>query len=295
MIGLQGVIDIHIHSYPEIGLDTLNAAFDDVWIKEAIDEGIRAVYLKSHYWPTVDKAHTLGRLFPGIDIFGGIVLNNTVGGFNPLAVHVAIRNGAQIVWFPTWSAVNDVKSGGYSRRVSRAYGDVPAPYLSVTDSEGKLYPEVLRILELIAEADITLATGHLSVEESNILIRAAKALGVKRMVFTHALTAMVGATMEEQLEIVKLGAYIEHSFIATMPMHQQLSPAKIADCIRETGAENCIMSTDSVFSWNPTPPQMMRMFITSLQELGIRDCEIDLMTKHNPAHILGLTTHRTIG
>lgn len=197
---LEGVVDTHIHVYPEISLKIPNAALDHEWLLDSIASGVRAVCLKSHYWPTAEKAHTLSKLFPEIVSCGGICLNTTVGGFNPFAVEVAVEAGARIVWFPTWSAANDVERKGYSQRVASFYGRIPTPYLKVTEDDGRLLPEVEQILDLLSKSDIALATGHLSVEESKLLIRRAKEKGIKRTVFTHALTAMVGASAGDQIE-----------------------------------------------------------------------------------------------
>jgi hypothetical protein len=285
---LAGVIDLHIHGYPEISLKVPNAAMDQDWLAEAQKAGMRAVCLKSHYWPTTDKAFILGRLFPGIAVFGGIVLNATSGGFSPLSVRVAVANGAKVVWFPTWSAANDVAKNGYSRRVAAMFGNITSPPLSVLDPHGRLLPEVEEILTLIAAKDLILATGHLSVQESKILIDAAGKRGVKKIILTHALTAMIDASIEDQQAIAAMGAFIEHSFIATLPMHQQLPVKKIVESIRAVGAEHCLLTTDAVFAWNPAPPQMMRMYIQTLLAAGLTPAEIEMMVKTNPAVLLGL-------
>jgi hypothetical protein len=285
---LKGISDSHIHVYPEISLRMPNAADDHEWLSEAVTSGMRAVCLKSHYWPTVDKAYTLGRLFPEIGVYGGIVLNGTVGGLNSLAVRVAIENGGKIVWFPTWSAKNDRERGGYSSRVASIYGKLPPPHITVLDNRDRLLPEVEEILSIVAQNDIAVATGHLSVRESKILIREAREKGIGKIVFTHALTNVVQASIEEQREIAAMGAIIEHCFIATLPMHQRLAPEKIVESIKAVGAGNCLISSDAVFVWNPTPPQMMRMFVATLIEHGIGREEIETMAIENPAYILGI-------
>lgn len=285
---LKGVIDIHIHGFPEISLKVPNAAYDHLWIPEAAALGMRAVCLKSHYWPTVDKVYTLNNIFPDIDVYGGIVLNSTVGGFNRFSIQVAIENGAKIIWFPTFSAANDINKGGYSRRVISFYGETFFPALHILDAKGNLLSEVRDILKLIAVEDVALATGHLSVTESKILINAAREYGIQRIIFTHALNSIIGASLQDQAEIAAMGAFIEHCFVATMPMHQQLSPAEIVSSIKSIGADKCIISSDAVFAWNPTPPQMMRMFIITLLEAGITQSEIKQMSASNPAYILGL-------
>jgi hypothetical protein len=285
---LSGIIDLHIHSYPEISLKVPNAASDQEWLAEAEARGIRSVCLKSHYWPTTDKAYILGSLFPNIKVYGGIVLNSTVGGFNPLAVKVALENGAKMVWFPTFSAANDIDRKGYSHRVASFYGNIQPSYLRVIDRNEDLLPEVIDILSDIAEKDAVLATGHISVHESQILIRKARELGVKKNIFTHALTAMIDADLEDQLKIADMGAFIEHCFVATRPKHQQLPVSKIVESIRTIGAKRCIITSDAVFSWNPTPPQMMGMFVRALLEAGLSDDDINFMAKKNPAYLLGI-------
>ena len=77
---LQGAFDTHIHSSP----DVLPRKFDDLdLIKRAVDAGMSGFVLKSHYICTADRATLLRQLFPGVRVFGGIVLNNSVGGLNP--------------------------------------------------------------------------------------------------------------------------------------------------------------------------------------------------------------------
>ena len=64
---------------------------------------------------------TLPREVPGIEIYGGIVLNRAVGGINPAAVEWMTRmSGARgkVVWLPTFDA--DLVGGG--SREGTSYG-----------------------------------------------------------------------------------------------------------------------------------------------------------------------------
>ena len=49
---------------------------------------MRAIVLKNHYEPTASLAYIVRKEVPGIEIFGGISLDLTVGGVNP-AIHPA--------------------------------------------------------------------------------------------------------------------------------------------------------------------------------------------------------------
>src|ERR1022692_1704964 len=80
---LNGVIDIHVHSDPDSmprSIDAIDAA------KLAHARGERALVLKNHYESTASLAYIVRKVVPGIELFGGIALNRTVGGVNPAAV-----------------------------------------------------------------------------------------------------------------------------------------------------------------------------------------------------------------
>src|ERR1041385_4988127 len=80
---LNGVIDIHAHSDPDStarSIDAIDLA------KLAKSRGMRGLVLKNHYESTAALAYIVRKEVPGIEIFGGIDLNLTVGGINPEAV-----------------------------------------------------------------------------------------------------------------------------------------------------------------------------------------------------------------
>src|SRR5690348_5444727 len=80
---LQGVIDIHAHCDPDStarSIDAIDLA------KLGKQRGMRGMVLKNHYEPTASLAFLVRKIVPGIEAFGGIDLNRTVGGINPAAV-----------------------------------------------------------------------------------------------------------------------------------------------------------------------------------------------------------------
>src|ERR1700687_5091865 len=80
---LDGVIDIHAHSSPDArprSIDAIDLA------KLAKARGMRGLVLKNHWESTAALAYIVRKEVPGIEIFGGIDLNRSVGGINPAAV-----------------------------------------------------------------------------------------------------------------------------------------------------------------------------------------------------------------
>jgi hypothetical protein len=98
----------------------------------------------------------------------------------------------------------------------------------------------------------------------------------------------VGASIEDQKEVAQRGGFIEHCFITTMPMHQRLDPSKIVEDIREVGPSQTVLTTDAIQTWNPPPPELMRMYVASLLQLKVEEGAIRKMIQENPAKILGL-------
>ena len=69
--------------------------------------GMRAIVFKQHYLETASWAYLVSRIVPGIQLFGGIALNRSVGGLNPNAVEqVATFAGGfgRVVYFPTFES-----------------------------------------------------------------------------------------------------------------------------------------------------------------------------------------------
>ena len=91
--------------------------------KLAQTRGMRAIVLKNHWESTAGMAYLVRQVVPGIEVFGGIALNRTVGGINAAAVdHMARVTGSfgRIVWMPTFDAENQVRVSKESRPFVRS-------------------------------------------------------------------------------------------------------------------------------------------------------------------------------
>ena len=76
---------------------------------------MRGLVLKNHYEPTASLAYLVRKLVPGVEAFGGIALNLTVGGINPAAVErmsMVTGGWGRFVWMPTFDSENAVRCYG---------------------------------------------------------------------------------------------------------------------------------------------------------------------------------------
>src|SRR5579871_4664697 len=239
---IRGAYDLQVHVAPDI----IARRIDDLGLaKEFLARGLKGFVLKSHYMSTAERAKVVTAAVPGIQAYGAITLNHSVGGLNPVAVDIAGRSGAKIVWFPTVDAENEtagLPTGGNKKlpfwaeiqREISAMGISP-PRMSVLDANGRLTQATRSCIELIAKHDMILATGHLGRKEIFALVKTAREMKVRKVLVTHAEFPSQNLSAEEQVELANMGAIIEHCFTT---MHTGKAPWQtVMHSIRAVGPE----------------------------------------------------------
>ncbi len=285
-ISLAGVIDFHAHSAPDTVSRSLNS-FETV--RQARAAGMRALVLKNHFAPTAALAQLAQEEVGGIELFGGVVLNRSAGGINAEAVRRMTQvegHRGKIVWLPTFDAENQVRFSHENR-----------PFVSVV-KDGKPVPALAEIFQLVAANDLILATGHSSPAESLIVLAAARAAGVKRLLVTHALSESTHASLDQMKRMAALGATMEFVWLAhlagaapgAVPANSSkaVPVSECSEAIHAIGAEHFLISSDLGQANNPVHTAGLRAFIAALKKEDVTDHEIDLIARQNPARLLGL-------
>lgn len=273
---LAGVIDIHVHADP----DSVPRSIDAIDLARlAKERGMRALVLKSHWEPTASMAYLVRKAVPGIEIFGGIDLNRSVGGVNAVAVErmASVKGGwGRVVWMPTFDAENQVR-----------YSKENRPFVAVSKN-GELLPEVKEVIGVVAKRGLTLETGHSSAVEGLAIVREARRQGVARIVVTHAMLAPIHMTIPQMQEAARAGAYIEFVYNALIGPYKEFEVGDYVKALRAVGPEHCILSSDLGQAANPLHPDGLERFFTALRAGGIPQRDLDLMSKSNPARALNL-------
>ena len=273
---LAGVIDIHVHCAPDStarSIDAIDLA------RLAKSRGMRGLVLKNHYEPTASLAYVVRKEVPGIEVFGGVDLNLSVGGMNPSAVeHMAATTGGygRFVWMSTFDSEAQVR-----------YSKQDRPFVRVSQN-GQLLPETKQVIALIAKDDLVLATGHPTAEEALMMLREGRNQGVKHMVVTHAMIAPIHMSDTQMLEAAKMGAYIEFVYNGLIGSYKEFTFKDYARAIRYVGVEHCILASDMGQPANPLHPDGLLALFDGLKKEGVTEAEISRMAKENPARLLGL-------
>ena len=267
---LKGSFDLHVHASPDAAQDRRLDALETA--RQAYEAEMAGFVLKSHEYPTAPLAYALGRMYPGLNVAGAIALNKSVGGINPDAVEVSAKLGARVVWMPSFDADAWLTRAGIG------------PGITIVDEHGQLYPAVRDVLDLIREHDMILASGHVSPIEAIALFKTAKEIGITRMIATHPTNV---ATIEQQHEMASLGAYLEHTFLASMPARATESVDDLVASLTTLGMDRCVVTTDFGQWMNPPAAEGMRMAIAALLGAGVVADQVSAVVKRNPLQLIG--------
>ncbi|GAE35026.1 DUF6282 family protein [Halalkalibacter akibai] len=287
---LKGAYDLHVHSGP----DVVGRKLDDIEMAERLQKiGMKGYGIKSHYFCTAERAKLVNKLYPDVHPIGAIALNNSVGGINPLAVELAARDGAKIVWMPTVDATNEqeyFKKGNHKKlpfwaKLQKELMEQGKTQSSISIlKEGQLIKEARDVLDVVKSHDLILATGHLGKDETFALVKAANEMNVRKIVITHPNFPSTRYSKEEQKELAGLGAYMEFCF--TTPHSEKTTWEEVYEEIRYVGPERCILSTDLGQPTGIFPDEGLQMFVSNLLENDFSEDEVRQMTIKNTTFLV---------
>src|SRR5688572_18643136 len=272
-----GAIDLHAHHDP----DSYPRSADAFEIARlAKERGLRGIVLKNHWTETAGLAYLVRKYgTPGYEVFGAVTLDTPIGGVNPQAVRymVDVAGGyGRIVWMPTHDSEHEVR-----------YNKDQRPFVRVSQG-GKLLPEVHEVIGLIAQHDLTLATGHVTPEETLQILQAAKAAGVKRMIVTHPLldSQFTWMSIEQLKGAANLGAFIELTGGAVSNDGEPKRRALAA--VKAIGASHFFVGSDAGLAGRANHTDTLALAAKALRAAGVSEADLTLMFKDNPAFLVRL-------
>jgi hypothetical protein len=285
---LRGAVDMHVHSAPSVfprRADDKKVAF------EAAEAGMVAVVLKSHEGDTAARANLLGADPSLAKAFGGVVLNNPVGGINPAAVEVSLKLEGRFVWLPTISAHHHMTYYNKAGRtfLGSSFKHCGGNGIRVIKENGQLVPAMSDIFDLVSESGAVLCTGHISPEE--VLAVADGFLHCQHgghFVYTHPDLSINRASLDVQLEVARKGGYIEKCILALHKEWGNVSIEKFIHGIKIIGPEYCFLSTDAGGPDRPSSPETLRDFIAQALDAGLTEKEVRKLIIAVPYKLLGV-------
>lgn len=290
---LRGGYDLHVHSGPDVP----ERKFDDLEISQRyIENGFRGYCIKSHYFCTAERARLINRIHPGFHAVGAICLNYTVGGLNPCAVETAGRDGAKLVWMPTFDAKNEIE---YTFGGCCTYDTMPAWAKLMKEhrqaglviegitvlEENRLSRAAREVIDAAISRNMVICTGHLGKREIVEVVKEAADRGYRKVIVTHPCWCSIGLSKEEQLELSEMGAVMEQCTSNIKPSYGTTWEQMYA-AISHVGPSNCIISSDCGNVNKPYPDQSIEEMADHLLGNGFSKDDIKVMLVENTKELI---------
>lgn len=280
----DGAIDVHVHTAP----DLVDRYQSDIELARAVqDAGMAGVVVKSHVLPTAARVDLVNEAVGEELLYGGVALNGGVGGLNIDAAETALELGARVVWLPTaWSEnhASQARAAGVERFVGQR---VPGPDEDIPVArDGTVTPATQRIIDLVAEYDATLGTGHASPAEIDAVVDACHDAGVTCLV-NHPCFRVVDIPIDKQASLADRGAILEYCAYSIRSMEGH-TVERVAGAIERIGPEQCLLATDFGQAENPPIPGLAGFF-ESVVDAGVSRERATQLVTETPARVLGLS------
>lgn len=282
---LDGAYDMHVHAFPDPLIDT---GWDQVQItKAATDAGMGGICFKAHTFPTCATVPFVNQIVEEYakaqgkrpaHAYGGIVLNQFSGGLHPDSVEMCARLGGKVVWLPSHDSAH------HARVMDETGG------IELLGQDDKPLPALYDIFKIVAENDMILDPCHASTKERFIVVEEAKKVGVKRFMITHPNWNVTKMTLEQEIELSKMGAFIGIFAYGDIPNfnNPNCDPLYFIECIRKIGPEHVFLASDLGTVVNVPPVEGMKLFVRILLASGFSKVDIRKMCVDNPRYLLGL-------
>ena len=301
---LKGGIDVHVHGAPLGGWLPGRPSMVETCI-EASKAGMKALVFKDHHTMTNNVATVIqefldkmakeaadrGEEFVPVKVFGGTVLNYCVGGMNVEAVKTALDyERCKEIWLPSLDAAHQKEAMGLEGGIR------------VSDTKGTLTPEMIEILEIMAEYNdntagerVVLSACHVSNEEKFDILDYINRKGLDvEVLMDHVTQEMTILTPSEAKQMIDMGGYLEFAECSCIPwpgmndwvVAFDYSFNLIKELIKEKGTDHLVLITDAGQPGNEPVPGW-RMFIKALLSQGISEADINAMFKEVPERLLG--------
>jgi hypothetical protein len=274
-------VDIHYHA----GVDLYQRRHTTRVAGQRYAEQQGWVVAKSHLGSTAAQAWEARQ--DGLPVSGSLTLNMISGGLDVRSIEQSTYQHGQdspmrlVVYLPT---LVDSHASTLQRTPFHSRMDVARlGRLRVSDESGRLRPSVHEVLRAARDLPVVIATGHANRAETLLLVDAALALGLDRLLLTHPTHPMCGLSLEDLASLADLPeVYVEVTALDRLLGHQD--PLTFANVARSH--PRIIYSSDLGQPNQPNVADWLNISQCWFTEAGLTDVEVAKMTMSMPMSLL---------
>jgi len=285
-----GIIDIHCHAH-EGQQDALDLA------KHASLNGMGGILYKTIVGqrPAETKRHLQEALHRWADEEDVTPIKCWVGwqvarGAEPITLEAtrdALDDGVDAAWMPIFNSINTLSKVGVGAKGPMPEEEAKKIGYTVIDEHGNLIPAVRDIIHLLADRGVPFSFAHGYHPELFALAEEVEKVGFDRAFIDHPFSPFVDLTVEEMKQFANAGIWLNFTYDELSPL-LGVDPARMHDAIRAVGPEHCTLSSDAGEPLFPNSVECMRLIRGYMRAFGLSDDEADLVTKVNPARVMGM-------
>jgi predicted metal-dependent phosphotriesterase family hydrolase len=150
-------------------------------------------------------------------------------------------------------------------------------------------PPLYDIFDLVAKHNMILDPCHAGTKQRFVVVREARKRGVEKFMITHPNWNVTKMTIEQEIELAKMGAFIGLFAYGDIPNfnNPNCDSQFVIECIRRVGPERCIIASDLGTVVNVPPVEGMKLFVRILLASGLSKADVRQMCVTNPRQLLG--------
>jgi hypothetical protein len=258
----------------QIAIDAAKVGMRAIAFKDHWNVSANAAYLTQRY---IDSMVERGELPRRVEVYGGA---GTCHGMNVEYIRVGLQYpNFKMIWFPTFTSLGFWRGAGHPEK-----GGV-----RLVGEDGKVLPEVIKIMEMAVEKKVGIGFGHTDFQELLPLAQLAKAIGA-RATLDHPLLELNKLLLDEMKQLADLGVYVGTYCQPMIPsLYQPVAdPVETIRTIQAIGPERCIIGSDFGQVLHMDAVDGMRVFIRALLGYGVKPDQVKVMLQDNPARLMWL-------
>jgi hypothetical protein len=196
-------------------------------------------------------------------------------------VRRVIAIGGRVVWLPVLESAQHLEQArGLSREEARRQG-------TYVLANGRLIPEVVELIRIVADHDVALSLGHLGPEEMTAVAEEIDKVGYKKGFVDHPFDPPLQLSEQDLYDLVRAGLTLNWTMFE-MSQWCGIDPRAMVHVTRKVGADRVTFSSDAFFAAAPDSVEGMRLIVETFRMFGFSADEMRKMQALNACRLLGI-------
>ncbi|HLF72030.1 MAG TPA: DUF6282 family protein, partial [Dehalococcoidia bacterium] len=313
--GVQGAIDTHCHAHAgqqdalAVAKQASRNGMGGILFKTIAGEGTPSDSVRS-VQEELDR-YCEGEKIAPTRLWSAYGIGRGWSEISYKAVEEHLDDGCSAVWMPVFTHANTLMTvatrsyePGHVANAAPIRERPLHPPLSMEeakraghyllDDHGKLLPEIVDVIHIVADHDAVLSFGHVSRQEQWMITDELKKYGHKKAFIDHPFSPFIGLSVDEMKQFAAAGVKLNFTWDELSPL-LGIDPMDMFGAIAEVGAEHCMLASDAGEPLFPDSIECLRLMRAYAEAFGMTPEDVYKLSCANAAELLGVQVKEPIG